>query len=83
MTRKKKKSTTVIYAGPSLKDLKQYSVFTGELPTYIKNYQENNILKALFIPVSNFSKFRRQVKVEGSKENQIYKKAIEITKGGN
>lgn len=83
---KKVEPTTLIYCGPSLRngELQQYSVFRGELPEHVKKHeQENFAVKELFVSTGDFGRTRRQIKIAGTRENQLYLKALEYARGGN
>lgn len=87
MTKKVKKieQKTLIYCGPSFKngELQQYSVFRGEPPEHIKKHLEGNFaIKELFVTTGEFGRVRRQIKNAGTRENQLYLKALEYARGG-
>lgn len=80
---KRKTNKTLIYVGPSMKDLKQYAVFTGKMfPAHIEKYRQDTIMKHLFIPMSDVSVFRKNLKTEGSREQQLFNKAVLHLEGG-
>lgn len=64
---------TLVYCGPSIKSLQQYSVFKGELPDHINKISEEfPLIKSLFVKPSNLSRFREQLKIKGTKEHQLF-----------
>lgn len=66
-------SKTLVYCGPSIKSLQQYSVFKGELPDYLnKIIEEFPLIKSLFVSPIYLSRFREQLKIKGTKEHQLF-----------
>ncbi|MGO4890292.1 hypothetical protein ACJ2A9_21295 [Anaerobacillus sp. MEB173] len=79
-----KKIKTIIYCGPSLKNLPQYSVFRGEPPEYVKwHMKQSGIVKELFVETGEFGRIRRNIKTQGTRENHLYLKALEYARGAN
>ncbi|CAM4111150.1 hypothetical protein [Mesobacillus thioparans] len=88
MSGKKQQKTgqpqTLVYVGPTIKNglLQQNSVYRGTLPEHIKKLvKEEGSLAELFIDVKELGEFNRKVNNQGSRENQLFKKAL--GKGGN
>lgn len=68
-----KNSKTIVYCGPNIKSLQQYSIFKGELPDYINKLSEEfPLIKSLFVKPSYLSRFREQLKIKGTKEHQLF-----------
>lgn len=84
-TKKQSKVETLVYCGPSLKngELQQNSIFRGTLPESVKKHMDNHAIRELFVSTSEFQKVTKNIKVQGTLENQLYKKALEYVKGGS
>lgn len=79
------KQQTTIYCGPTINNgqLTQYSVFKGDIPVHINQLiKKNPILGELFVSVQDFTVTRKNISIQGTRENQLYLKALE-NKGGN
>ncbi|WP_100406671.1 hypothetical protein [Bacillus solitudinis] len=82
--RKKTSEKQVIYCGPSLKNVQQYSIYRGEPPEHVKKHMEKSaVVKELFVETEDFGRIRRNIKMQGTRENQLYLKALEYVKGVN
>ncbi|WP_121614790.1 hypothetical protein [Virgibacillus halodenitrificans] len=80
---KPKTDETLVYCGPSLKDVKQYDVFSGELPAYIQEHFKEPAVKALFVDITDLAQTRKNIRKQGSRENQLYLRSLEYAKGGS
>lgn len=77
------KKQQLIYFGPSLKNLQQYQVFIGDLPSHVKKHIEiNPALKELFIEPKELPLIQRNLKIKGTREQQLYD-LVYNTKGAN
>ncbi|MEK3955309.1 hypothetical protein [Psychrobacillus sp. FSL K6-1464] len=73
----------LIYFGPSLKNLQQYQVFIGDLPSHVKKHIEiNPALKELFVEPKELPLIQRNLKIKGTREQQLYD-LVHKTKGAN
>lgn len=70
----------VIYIGPTIKKygLNSGNIFIGSLSINIQEtLKKFPILKELFVPIDeNFPLIKKNIKIEGTKENILYKKII-------
>ncbi|WP_106494884.1 hypothetical protein [Lentibacillus sp. Marseille-P4043] len=79
----KKKPATLIYCGPTLNGLPQYSTYIGELPTNAKkHYDKSQAVQELFIKVDELASTKQKVKKVGTRENLFYKKALDYAAKG-
>lgn len=75
----------VVYCGPTLKNgvLLQYAVFQGELPAHVQKLAESEVaIKELIVDVKELSNTKKAIGVKGSRENQLYERALVFAKGG-
>lgn len=70
----KKETEARMYVGASLPGLATYTVIIGKLT----NAYENETVRRLMIPVSGMKEFVKKVKIEGSYENILYNKSVEL-----
>lgn len=79
---KKRKTELLVYCGPSFTgQLQQFTVLKGSIPSYMDKHIENcPEIKNLFVPTTKLASTREKLAIEGSKENQIYKKILEHQK---
>lgn len=82
MSKKKETNTLLIYCGPSFSgELQQFTVFKNGIPKHLNNkIKECQDIEKMFIPISELAKVKEKLSVEGSRENQIYKKILEYQK---
>lgn len=70
----------VIYIGPTIKKygLNSGNIFIGSLSINIQEtLKKFPILKELFVPINeDFPLIKKNIKIEGTKENILYKKII-------
>lgn len=74
-----------IYYGPTIRKvgLRQFAVYRGDLPKNIKKLFENEpILKALFIKPVELPRVRHNLKIPGTREHQLYLNVLESMEGG-
>lgn len=75
---------TLIYCGPSLRDLQQNSVFQGPFPLHVQKHIERcKSIDELFVEPKLFPQTRRKIKEMGTKEQLLYTKVTEYMKGGS
>ena len=83
---KKKKQARYVYVGPTLPNhlVQQYAVFIGtRTPDFLKGVlDEYPLMDKLIIPVSEFPKVLKEMKVKGSSARTIYERFVEQLKGG-
>lgn len=74
------KDIPVIYIGPTIKKygLNSGNIFIGSLSENVQEtLKEFPILKELFVPINeDFPLIKKNLKIEGTKENILYKKII-------
>jgi uncharacterized membrane protein YqiK len=68
-------SEAYVYCAPSVKGVaRQFTIFTGERPEYLKRFvEEHPIANALIVPVSEFAETRRKLEIKDSPEAILYK----------
>jgi hypothetical protein len=78
------KKETLVYCGPSLRDLPQYSVFQGELPQYVqKHIEKSEVIKELFVAPKDLVSTRKRITETGTREHQLFNKVLEYVRGGS
>lgn len=77
-----KESNLLVYCGPSFSgELQQFAVYKNGIPKHLNNrIKECPYIEKMFIPISNLAKTREKLNIEGSRENQMYKKILEYQK---
>lgn len=82
-----KEENKKMYLGPSIEryGLINGNIFENELPINIKEaINHYPLIKELFIPIdNNFSNIKKNLNVEGTKENIFFKKILKILKEEN
>ncbi len=78
-----KQQATVIYWGPSMKSVLQYSTFRNGLPPALKDLtKQHKWFKGMLVPPAKLSEVMKSMKEQGSREHTLYKKALEAIKEG-
>lgn len=78
---KKEENVALIYVGPTIKSLAQYSVFNNGIPPYIESkFERCPELRSLFLPVNEFPSRQGDLNRVGSELNVSYN-AVLLTKG--
>ncbi len=74
----------VVYIGPDIPDVKQYTVFNNGLPaTLVQKIADRPFFDSLVVPVTRLAQTNADLAKEGSALNVIYKKAcMEDQRGG-
>lgn len=72
------KPKTLIYCGSSISQLQQFSIFKNSFPEYLKVHLENcpAILELSVVP-EKLAETRKNISIEGTRENQLYKQTVE------
>lgn len=67
---------TVVYCGPSVRGVvRQYTVFEGEIPSYLLRLINNHpAVNALVVPVEKMAETRAKVEQTGTAESILFKK---------
>lgn len=79
------KKKTLIYCGPTIQSipLQQFATFRGELPkTMDEHFKKCPELKYLFVSATQFPKAKGKLNVKGSRESQLYQKALQYVRRG-
>jgi hypothetical protein len=78
------KKETLVYCGPSLRELPQHSVFQGKLPQYVqKHIEKSAVMKELFVSPKDLVSTRKRITEAGTRENQLFNKVLEYVRGGS
>lgn len=81
---KKTDAKVLIYCGPSLRNLQQYSIYRGEPPESVKYHmKESAAIKSLFVSPGELATTKNKINRPGTKENLLYKKALKYSEGGS
>ena len=69
-------SGTYVYCGPSVRGVaRQYTVFNGGIPDYVKDFAEKHpIAKAMIVPLERFAEMRSKLETKGTAEALLYGK---------
>ena len=74
----RKESVIVVYIGPDIPGVKQYTVFNNGLPDALKEkIKEHPFFNSLVIPVDKLANANIELAKEGSALNILYRKASE------
>ena len=75
-TKKEDTREPVVYIGPDIPDVKQYTVFNNGLPaTLVQRIADRPFLNSLIVPVTKLAQANVELAKEGSALNVLYKKA--------
>lgn len=70
------KTETVVYIGPDLAIVPQFSVFSNGVPSYLaREIEKRPLIGHLLVPVKSLSAAQEKLKVIGSKEYVLYQEA--------
>lgn len=70
------KAETMVYIGPDLALVPQFSVFSNGVPSYlVHEIEKRPVLGQLLVPVKSLSAAQEKLKVIGSKEYVLYQEA--------
>lgn len=70
------KAETMVYIGPDLTLVPQFSVFSNGVPSYLaREIEKRPVLEQLLVPVKSLSMAQEKLKVIGSKEYVLYQEA--------
>ncbi|MHC1747437.1 MAG: hypothetical protein AB9856_03495 [Cellulosilyticaceae bacterium] len=79
----RKKEEKLIYCGPNLPGLSQFSIVTG-MPNLLKLHIEScSDVEKLLVPIEELNKIRLKLVVKGSYERQLYIKIQNYLRGLN
>lgn len=67
---------SMVYIGPDIPDVKQYTVFNNGLPaTLVQRIADRPFFNSLIVPVTKLAQANVELAREGSALNVLYKKA--------
>ncbi|MDE6925406.1 MAG: hypothetical protein K2O97_05665 [Acetatifactor sp.] len=76
MARKEKTQEPVVYIGPDIPDVKQYTVFNNGLPAVLaQRIVEKPFFNSLIVPVTRLAQANAELARKGSALEVLYKKA--------
>lgn len=76
---KKQEIQSLIYIGPTLPNLVQYSAFTNGMPKYIESkFERCPQLRSLFLPIEDFPDRQNEVSRIGSELNTAYETVLQM-----
>ncbi|MFC4403318.1 hypothetical protein [Gracilibacillus xinjiangensis] len=80
--KKRKKSETLIYCGPSFPgELQQFSIFRGGIPKHVNKHMEAcPSIEKLFVETSKLAETRTKLNIAGKKENQLFNNILQYQK---
>lgn len=79
---KESANKTLIYIGPSTKQLQRFTVFNNGLSDFANKHKEKcPALGALFVPVENLNDVQQKLKDSASAESIFYEKVKEYLEG--
>lgn len=74
----------MVYIGPDIPDVKQYTVFNNGLPaTLVQKIADRPFFNSLVVPVTRLAQANADLAKEGSALNVIYKKPVWKIRGRN
>lgn len=78
-----KQEQQLVYCGPTLDNLQQYSVFKGNLPSHVDQYiSKFPALRSLFVTPKDLAKTRLNVSIKGTRENQLFETIMNMIERG-
>lgn len=77
----KEQQTSVIYVGPTSKQIQKYTVFRADPPEHVKKFQEAcPAIKQLFVPVEQLAEAENRLADKTSAESIFYAEAEKFVK---
>lgn len=70
------KASPRVYCGPTVRGVvKQYTVFTGDIPEALSGFMDQHpAANALLVPIERFARTRKQMETAGTAESILYQK---------